>query len=113
MERIAVEHRLRKYHIGHSKVSDSRAESGIAHRDTYHETQCKDAIDDLTAELRRLREFGIEMERLGIVGQCGEQHIIQLGYRSCNRVREVLSDFKFFEIKPCHGESSLRTRSLP
>ena len=87
-QRVAVEHRVGEFHVGHAEIADGRAERGVADGDADHQAEREELVDQRLAPLGLGRELGIEMQRLRIVGQAGEQHVVHLGDGPRDRVLE-------------------------
>src|SRR5579872_2462965 len=66
MHCVTVKHRLRKSHVAHAEVCDSRAERRVADADANDEAESKNAVDQRPAEFGGLGEFGVEVQRLRV-----------------------------------------------
>src|SRR5215472_9466082 len=99
---IADEDRVGEAHIVHAKVRYRGTQGGIADRNPDHQAERKDTVDQPLPELRLLDELHIEMQRLRIVGQGGEEQIV--GFRNGARdgVVEHLADLELVKIKSAH-----------
>ena len=78
MEGIAVEHGLGKPHVGHAEVADGGAERGVVDRDADHQAQREQAVDQRLAPLGLGREVMVDVQRLRVVGEAGEQRVVHL-----------------------------------
>ena len=92
---VADKHRARESDIGHAEIRDRGAERRVAHGQSDHQTERKDAVDDALSEFRVLGEFRVEVQRLRIVRQRGKQQIVGLGHGSCDRMHEHTANFEF------------------
>src|SRR5216684_6997059 len=102
-DRIADEDRFGKFGLLETQIAYCRSERQLADRKANHQPQCEDAVDQTLAELRVLREFGIEMKRLRVHRQRREQQII--GFRNCaaGLMAEHIADAKFLKIFSRHN----------
>ena len=73
-----------------AEIGDQRAERRVADRKADHEREGEEAVDDDPAEFAVAGIFGIEMQRLRIMGQRGHQQIIGLGHRAMRIMAEDL-----------------------
>src|SRR5262249_48929733 len=99
---IAMKYRFRKPHIGHAKIGDGGPKSRFTNTDADHQSESEQAIHQTLTELGLLGELLVEMKRLRIHRQRGEQHIVQFADGTTHRMFKDLAFFKFLEIQPGH-----------
>ena len=58
----------------------------------------------------RLAEMPVDMERLRVQRQAGEEHVVHLGDGAPERMAEDLPDLEILEIKPGHRPAPSRPR---
>ena len=102
-QRVADEHRVGKDQFVVAEVGDQRAERGVGDADPDHQPEGEDRIDQRLAEFGRRGDFMVEVQRLRIVGQRRDQHIVGLGDRAGERVGDPVADLPLFEIASGHG----------
>lgn len=98
MQRIAVKDRFGKDDIRHAEIGDGRAKRRLVHGDADHQAEREQRVDDALAELGGLAVFLVEMKLRRVVGHGGEEDVVRLRHGAPDRMLELLSDGKFFEI---------------
>jgi len=105
VDRVSMEYRFRKLYLVKAEVGNRRPQRRIRDREAYRKAQREEAIHQPLTKLGLFGEFFIEMERLGIHRQGGEQDVVGFGNRSSRLMFEDLSDDKFLKILPGHSSS--------
>jgi hypothetical protein len=98
-----VKHRLREFHLVEAKIGNRRPQGRIADRESYGNPQGEQTVHQSLAEFRLLGKPLIQMQRLGIHGKGGKEHIVHFGDCSSRLMFEDLSDGKFLKVLPGHG----------
>ena len=111
-QRVAGEDRLGEHQFVVAEVGDERAERRVGDADPDHQSEGEDRIDQRLAELGLGRGFMVEVQRLRIMGQRRDQHIVGLGDGARDRVRDAVADLPLVEIAPWH-EAALGERQQP
>src|SRR5208282_5875881 len=102
IDRIADEYRLGKLDFLKTEIADRGPQGQIAYRQTYYQAERENAVDQPLAELCLLGELGVEMERLQVHGQRGEQQIIGLGYGPSRLMLHHQTHGEFLKILARH-----------
>ena len=77
---VAVEERLRERDLAEAQVADDRALGQLRHRQPDERRQREHRVHQSLVERRqRVGEGGIEMQRLGVHRQRGEQDVVGFG----------------------------------
>src|SRR5439155_667171 len=106
IDRIAVEDGLRELDLLEAEVAHRGPEGRLADREPHRDPERQDAVDQRLAELRLRRGVEVEVERLRVHRQAGEENVVGLGDRPPWLVAERLPDLeteeegmagKFFE----------------
>ena len=104
-ERIADEHRLREYELVVAEVRDKRSERRVVDADPDHQPEGEDRIDQRLAELRSGRGLMVDVQRLRIVGEGGDQQVVGLGDRPRDRMLYAVADLPLVEKAPWHADA--------
>ena len=107
-ERIAMEDGLGKLHLGHAEVADGGAERGVADRHADHQPEREQAVDQRLAPLGLGGEMVVDVQRLGIERQAGEQHVVHLGHCAPDRMLQDATDYEILQIQPTHPTAPSR-----
>ena len=75
-DRVADEDGVGERRFVEAQVPESRAKRGVSHAQAHGQAEREDAVHDPLSELRTRREFSVEMQRLRIVRQRGEQQVV-------------------------------------
>ena len=96
---VAVEHRCGKRHFGEAEVGDDGAERQLPDGQPDNRRQRPHGVDQaLAAESRLLaRPVRIQMQWLGVHGQCREQDVIGFSDGSPRTVQVTRADLVLFE----------------
>ena len=87
--------------------------------DSDHQTEGEDRVDQRLAELGRGGDLMVEVQRLRIVGQRGDQQVVGLGDRAGDGMSDRVADLPLVEIasgmgaavgaaRPCHSSGARR-----
>jgi hypothetical protein len=101
-KRVANENGLGHAYLVVAEIGDEGAERGVADRKAYHQRECEGAVDDDTAEFGPRRIFGVQVERLRVMGQRRNQKIVGLGHGAVRLVPDPIADRPFVEITAGH-----------
>ena len=107
-KRVADEDRLGKDELVVAEVRDERAERRVVDADADHQSEGEDGIDQRLAELGLRRRFMVDVQRLRIMGEGGNQQIVGLGHRARDRMLDAVADRPLIEIAPCHASRSTK-----
>ena len=97
-QRVAVEDGVRELDVGHAEIGDQRADGGVADRYADHQAEGEQRVDQRLAPFALGGEVVIDVQRLRVVGETGEQRVVHLGDRAPQRVLDDAPDLAFFEI---------------
>ena len=98
LQRIAMEHGLGKFDIGHAEIADRGAERGIIHAHPDHDPQRIEAVEQPLAEFSALGEMRVDMQRLRIHRQQAEHRVVHFRHRPGEFMVKFPADFELFEI---------------
>ena len=94
---------MRKARFGHAQIGDGGADRGVGDGDPDHQAEREQGIHDRLAPFGLgLAEMAIDVQRLGVQGHVGEQHVIHFGDRPAQLVLEDMTFVKLLEIKAWH-----------
>ena len=111
-QRIAGEHRIGEDQLVVAEVGDQRSERGVGDADPDHQAESIDRIDQWFAEFGLSSGFVIEVQRLRIMGQRGDQDIVGLGDGAGQGMGDAVADLPLVEIASCHELSLGREQKL-
>jgi hypothetical protein len=99
MDGVALEEGRRKLHLGHAEIADGGAERRLVDGDADHQAEGEQRVHQRLAELAlRLGEVPVDMQRLRVIGEAGEQDVVHLRDGSPDRVLEHRAFGKLLEI---------------
>src|SRR5579871_37320 len=108
VERVADEHRLGELDLFEAEIADRGAEREIADREPYCEAEREDRIYQALTELGLFAELGVQMQRLHVHRERGDQQVVGLGYGAPGLMLEGLADFEFLEVFAHRSRSQRR-----
>src|SRR5207244_4408238 len=102
IEGIAVEDGLRELDLVEAQVPDRCAQRRLTNRKADSDPERQQAVDERLAELGLRRGVEIEVERLRVHREAGEEDVVGLGDRPSRLMAERLPDLELLEEFPRH-----------
>src|SRR5256885_12959917 len=102
VEGIAVEDGLRELDLVEAQIPNRRAQRRLTDRKADGDPERQQAVDEGLAELGLRRGVEVEVERLRVHREAGEEDVVGLGDRPSRLMAERLPDLELLEEFPRH-----------
>ena len=96
--RVADKDRIGEGGFIETQVAKGRAESGIPDRETNHQAERIDAVNQHLAMNGCFRELPVQMQWLRIMGQRGDQQVVGFRDRSTWLMLKCVANIEFFKV---------------